>query len=101
MFFFFVIGFEFGFALPGMLEPTSLKVWRIEFEGNVTYNPIVLQEVIALESMSYMERWFDNDAEGFDFSESEAQKDVIRLQRFYQRRGFSDVSVSVEIYGLL
>jgi outer membrane protein insertion porin family len=97
MFFFFVIGFEFGFALPGMLEPTSLKVWRIEFEGNVTYNPIVLQEVIALESMSYMERWFDNDAEGFDFSESEAQKDVIRLQRFYQRRGFSDVSVSVDI----
>ncbi|TNE72123.1 hypothetical protein EP331_07905 [bacterium] len=78
-------------------EPSSLKVWSIKFEGNLTYNSIVLEEVIALEGMTYMERWFDNDADGFEFSDSEARKDVVRLERFYKRRGFADVKVDLEI----
>jgi outer membrane protein insertion porin family len=85
-------------ATPAIAQQdVSLRVWKVFFEGNETHPDIVLQEVVANESVSWLRRrqfWRRN---GELFSETEARRDVIRLERFYQRRGFPDVRVDVEV----
>jgi outer membrane protein insertion porin family len=73
------------------------RVWRVAFDGNETYNDVVLQEVVANESVTFLRRrqfWRRN---GDLYSENEVRRDVIRLERFYQRRGFPDVQVTYEV----
>lgn len=62
--------------------------------GNEAYSDLVLREVIANRSATIWERmkfWSRNME---IYSEAEIRRDVIRLERFYQRRGFPDVRVS-------
>lgn len=79
------------------IEPTSLKVWSITFIGNKTYSDIVLDEVIALEAAPYFDRTFYKNIDGYDFSDIEAKKDAIRIERFYKRRGFIDAKVELKV----
>jgi outer membrane protein insertion porin family len=80
-------------------EPTSLKVWSLKFIGNSTYSDIVLGAVIAHKAIPYLTKKLsgNKDIDGFDFNETELKKDVIRILRFYQRRGFINAKVTTEI----
>ena len=87
-------------SLPAMVwanEEVSPRVWRVYFEGNDTFSDIIVQEVVANESVRFFRRvqfWRRN---GDIYSESEVRRDVIRLERFYQRRGFPDVHITFSV----
>lgn len=75
----------------------SPRVWRVYFEGNDTFSDIIVQEVVANESVRFFRRaqfWRRN---GDIYSEAEVRRDVIRLERFYQRRGFPDVHITFSV----
>ena len=78
-------------------EPEQAKVWNVSFKGNNAYKDVVLSDVIATRQPSIiwkMRFWARN---GHTFNETELRRDVIRLQRFYQRRGFPEASASYQI----
>lgn len=72
------------------------RVWRVTLEGNRAYNDIILREVVANSSVPYSQRIAFWRTRGELYSEAEARRDVVRLTRFYQRRGFPDVLVTFE-----
>jgi|GEM_PF-677088 len=79
-------------------EPTQMIVWEVGFAGNKTFPAIVLNEVIASASVpawSKLNPWADYSE--FLFSEREVMRDVIRIERFYQRRGFPHAKVSYSV----
>lgn len=80
-------------------EPTSLKVWTLNFNGNSTYSAIVLNAVIAHKAIPFLKKKLstNNAIEGFDFNQTELRKDEIRIKRFYIRRGFINVNVKAEV----
>jgi len=58
---------------------------------------VVLSEIVASRQPSFfwkMRFWSRNS---YNFDEFEIRRDVIRLQRFYRRRGFPDVQVEYSI----
>jgi len=71
-------------------------VWSVNIEGQETYKEIVLKDVIANESPSLVQKIFRR-LDDFTFTENEVRRDRIRLQRYYERRGFQNVDVSYEI----
>jgi len=73
------------------------KVWNVSFNGNKTYENVVLTQVVATTQPSVFWKISFWKKEGHDFSEIEVRKDVIRIERFYQRRGFPDVEVNYEV----
>lgn len=73
------------------------KVWKISFEGNDTFSSSVLLNQIAAEAPSFFKRRKFWDRSGYDLSINELRRDVIRIQRFYQRRGFPFVEVSYSL----
>ena len=78
-------------------EPEQAKVWNVSFKGNNAYKDVVISDVIATRQPSIlwkMRFWARN---GNTFNETELRRDVIRLQRFYQRRGFPEASASYQI----
>lgn len=74
------------------------RVWDIDFEGNETYPGLVLRNVVGLESPSFFRKLRFWNRSGFDFDETELRRDEIRLQRFYERRGFPGVDVRSEVH---
>lgn len=81
-------------ANDGDVQP---RVWSVSFSGNEAYNDVVLQEVVANESVRYLRRMQFWRRSGELYSETEVRRDVIRLERFYQRRGFPDVNVTYTV----
>ena len=78
-------------------EDTPERVWGINFEGNETYPGMALRNIIALESPSFFRKFRFWNRSGFDFDATELRRDEIRIQRYYQRRGFPDVAVRSEV----
>ncbi len=78
-------------------EETPERVWNIDFEGNETYSGLNLRNIIALEAPSIVRKLLFWDRSGFEFDETELQRDRIRIERFYQRRGFPHVRVTSEV----
>lgn len=80
-------------------EPATLKVWSITFKGNSTFSDIVLKQVIAHKEVPVLKKTINanSNLEGFDFSELELKKDVIRLNRFYNRRGFYAAQITYKV----
>jgi len=80
-------------------DPTSFKVWTLNFVGNTTYSAIVLNAVIAHKAIPYLTKKLSSNSaiEDYEYSETELRKDEIRLKRFYIRRGFINVNVKVEV----
>lgn len=79
-------------------EPSYMIVWELSFSGNKTFPPIVLKEVIASISVpawSKLNPW-GNYSE-YRFSEREIMRDAIRIERFYQRRGFPEAKVTYTV----
>ncbi|MDZ7808381.1 MAG: BamA/TamA family outer membrane protein [Gracilimonas sp.] len=81
-------------------EPTLPRVWSVDFKGNTTYDDMVLQNIILNESPSRLKKMAFWKNPGMKLNENEVRRDVIRIERFYQRRGFDDVEVSYEIQSL-
>lgn len=81
-------------------EPTQPRVWSVDFKGNTTYDDMVLQNIILNESASRLKKMAFWKNPGMKLNENEVRRDVIRIERFYQRRGFDDVEVSYEIQSL-
>ncbi|MDX1641658.1 MAG: BamA/TamA family outer membrane protein, partial [Balneolaceae bacterium] len=71
-------------------------IWKVDIDGNETYREVVLKQVIASESPSFIKKMF-NRFDEFYFDEFEVRRDRIRLRRYYERRGFHNVDVSYEI----
>jgi outer membrane protein assembly complex protein YaeT len=84
-------------ALLAQEDSRHLRIRNVEFSGNRTFPDIVLRSVVANRNRSLTERFRLSKDTGFHFDEAEIRRDVIRLQRYYQRRGFPAATVSVDI----
>jgi outer membrane protein assembly complex protein YaeT len=84
-------------ALFAQEDSRHLRIRNVEFSGNRTFPDIVLRSVVANRNRSLTERFRLSKDTGFHFDEAEIRRDVIRLQRYYQRRGFPAAVVTVDI----
>jgi len=78
-------------------KPKLPQVWNVDITGNKTFSDVVLQNVIATEAPTFLQKLKFWKQKGHEFSETEVKKDVIRLERFYHRRGFPNVSVTSKV----
>ncbi len=86
-----------AFAQSQDEEPVQPRVWSVSFEGNTTYEDLVLRNNILYEPPSWFKKMAFWKNRGMRLNENEVRRDVIRIERFYQRRGFNDVHVDYEI----
>lgn len=77
--------------------PSQFQVWSLKITGNKTYSDIVLKNAIATRAPSFIRKLKFWDRGGFPYSETEVQKDVIRLEHFYRNRGFPHVRVTYSV----
>ena len=84
-------------VLYAFQDDLDIRINKVSIEGNETYPEIVLREVIASEGVSFYKKLSFWKRHGEPFIENEIRRDVIRLERFYQRRGFPDVGVTYEV----
>lgn len=83
----------FPIQVEAFQEDTDIRIRKVEISGNEVYSDMVLLEVIASQPTpfyAYLRFW---KRQGEVFAEPEVRRDVIRLERFYQRRGFPRVQV--------
>jgi len=91
-----------GIAVPNSADAEIVDderdeiVWSIEFEGNENYSNIVLRNVIATERPNLLRKLFRRYGD-YRFNETELRRDRIRIMRYYERRGYSDVDVQFEV----
>jgi outer membrane protein insertion porin family len=71
-------------------------VWRVNFEGNETYSGMVLRDIIATDRPSFFNKILGRTS-AYMLRENEIRRDVIRIRRYYERRGFDQVQVSYRI----
>lgn len=76
---------------------TDLRIRKVDIQNNEAYPEIVLLEVLASQPTPVYNRWLFWKRTGDAFSEIEVRRDVVRLERFYQRRGFPLAKVQYEI----
>ena len=72
-------------------------VWNLRFEGNETYRSMILRNQVATEAPTMMRKLRFWNRSGFDLDETELRRDVVRLERFYERRGFYHADISYRI----
>lgn len=72
------------------------KVWQVKFEGNETYSRMILRDIIAISAPSAAQKIFGRTAD-YILNENEIRRDVIRIQRYYQRRGFDQATVGYRL----
>lgn len=83
-------------AIAFQENETESVVWDISFDGNEAYRSMVLKEVISTTSPNFYQKLLRKYGAHL-LNETELRRDVIRLERYYQRRGFPDVTVRYEI----
>src|SRR5690625_3392123 len=82
--------------IPGMAfglqnsEEEREVVQRVYFEGNEEYANMVLRGIIATTQPGFFNRLLGRYG-NYPYSEEEVRRDVIRIERFYQRRGFHEI----------
>jgi outer membrane protein insertion porin family len=84
-------------ARPAAAEPKQTVVQRVEFRGNTAFSAMLLRTVIANRDRSFAETVGFGERDGFPFDESDVRRDAIRIRRYYQRRGFPDVTVTSSV----
>jgi outer membrane protein assembly complex protein YaeT len=73
------------------------RIWDVEIEGNTAYEDIVIEQYIANQRPGFWKRLVNRRKAGVEVNYLELRKDVIRIQRFYQRRGYLDAKVSYRL----
>lgn len=73
------------------------QVWHLTFEGNDEFTDMVLMEQIVTEDPSFWKKLQFWDRTGYELNETDVKKDAIRIQNYYQRRGFIHATVSYRI----
>jgi len=71
-------------------------LWSVSFDGNDNYSRVVLRRVIASENPNFARKLFRRYGD-YRLDEMELRRDRVRLMRYYQRRGYSDVEVDLLI----
>ena len=74
-------------------EERPRRIWNVEIEGNTRYEDLVIKQYIANERPGFWKRLIHPHSSGMKVDELEIRKDVIRIERFYSRRGFANVEV--------
>lgn len=89
-------------CLPAQLSAQDKipVIWKVSFEGNNAYENMVLAKYIATEAPAFRKKIFFRKAADFQVNETEIKRDVIRLERFYERRGFPEAEVSYRLQDL-
>jgi len=75
----------------------SRRIWNVEIEGNERYEDLVIKRYIANQRPSFWKRVVGSEESGMTIDEFEIRKDVIRIQRFYERRGYPRAKVTYEL----
>ncbi|MEX0929050.1 MAG: BamA/TamA family outer membrane protein [Balneolales bacterium] len=73
------------------------QVWDLDIEGNDQYPDMVLRNIIATKAPSFVRRLRFWRKEGFDFIQNEVRRDVIRIERYYHRRGYPHATVTYDV----
>ncbi len=84
-------------ASAALNDDGPARVWGIDFEGNDTCSDMELSNITALEAPSFFRKLRFWNRSGFEFDARELRRDEIRIQRYYQRRGFPHVQVRSEV----
>jgi outer membrane protein insertion porin family len=71
-------------------------VWTVSFEGNESYSGVVLREIIATQSPSFIQKITRRTGD-FVLNEMDLRRDQVRLRRYYERRGYHNISVQYEV----
>jgi outer membrane protein insertion porin family len=71
-------------------------VWQVQFEGNDNYSGMVLGDIIAISQPSITQKLFGRTGD-FILRENDVRRDVIRITRYYERRGYDQVEVAYRI----
>ena len=87
--------FDLSLADARMQESKDPVVWNISFEGNDNYLGIVLREVIANDEPNLLRKIFRR-LDDYALNETELRRDRIRIVRYYERRGYDKVQVTVD-----
>ncbi|MEX1212224.1 MAG: BamA/TamA family outer membrane protein [Balneolaceae bacterium] len=92
----FALVFVYGLLTePVQGQDRDPVVWEVVFDGNETYDRVVLNNVIATDTPSLWEKLTGKTGD-YLVNEDELRRDRIRLERYYQRRGFDQVTVNTE-----
>lgn len=74
-------------------------IWKVDLDGNETFANMFLSNIIAADSPNFLQKVFGK-TEQFELNETELRRDAVRIERFYQRRGFSNAEVNYSIEDL-
>ncbi len=77
-------------------EERESIVWKVSFEGNENYRDMILREIIATSSPSFLQKTFRRTG-NYVLNEMDVRRDRIRIERYYERRGYPNVDVDFEI----
>lgn len=83
-----------GFA---QYNENNKRIWAVEFEGNIQFEDPIIERYISNQRPSFWKRLRGANETGMLIDEYEIRKDVIRIERFYQRRGYPNVEVRFEL----
>ncbi len=90
----FILSSDAGFS---QAQEDKHRIWNVEIEGNERYEDLVILKYIAHQRPSFWKRIGVINQSNKSLNEIEIRKDVIRIERFYQRRGYPNVEVSYEL----
>lgn len=95
-----ILFFSVELIAQDLEEGKTDRTWKVSVEGNKRFEDIVIKRHIANEQPSIWKKLTFFRRSGYSVSELEIRKDVIRIERFYQRRGFNDVEVTYTLNSL-
>jgi len=99
IFTFFLVSGGNAFAQDTGNTDLGPKVWAVDIKGNERFPDMVLKNIIATKEPSFLQKIRFGKQDGFFLSGDDLLRDAIRIERFYQRRGFPDVEVNPKING--
>ncbi|TVQ05484.1 MAG: hypothetical protein EA359_03045 [Balneolaceae bacterium] len=85
-----------SFNLQAQEADKEFVVWRVSFSGNEAYRNKVIREIIATSTPAYLQKLLGR-TDDYILDEIELRRDAIRIERFYQRRGYHRVHVRYEV----
>ena len=91
--------FTFSGTLSAQDNEEKEIIWKVDIKGNDTFANMFLFNIIAADEPSFFQKLLGKTGE-YELIETELRRDAIRIERYYQRRGFSNVSVNYEIEDL-